>query len=467
MKLIQEQTYVLKELMNSLIKEVFSSTNEKKRKKKRQNLKKAGQIISRVFKKQINVQMKTRPEHKEKKKKKRKKRKIKKTPDYFPKDAIREVSYFVNYPTIGKVMKTSKWFNGALTDPESVLFWENKFKIEFLFEYPLYLKQVDWRQRTKLFLDEIKRIEREKDYDNEKTFLKGNEAILFHFVNRFNVYHTGPYFRVNKKLNDKFLMEVIKLNINFFNEIYSKTNDSHIYDRKKIFITYLNEINSIQKEFKKYNKEEDPQNYYDRLKELEDEKDDLNDFIEIFMTDLNNSKYKGLLKDKDVVPKLVEIDGLLLEYVDKDLRCNEDIILAAVKNNGMALEFAIWANLKKRSIVLEAIKNRRDAIKFAPEFISPGTEDKEIIDLVLETYNGAREAMEINGLLLKDVTPAFKDANLVYRAVHQNGLALEYGDPWKDNDIIVDIAIRKNPKAIQHASTRLQKIFKKKKYLKL
>ncbi len=69
-----------------------------------------------------------------------------------------------------------------------------------------------------------------------------------------------------------------------------------------------------------------------------------------------NSLPKKFLNNKEIIIKLVEINGLNLEYASKEIKQNRDVVLSAVKTDGRALWYAGNQFKKDKEIVKIAIK---------------------------------------------------------------------------------------------------------------
>ena len=75
-------------------------------------------------------------------------------------------------------------------------------------------------------------------------------------------------------------------------------------------------------------------------------------------------KNKTLLAEQHIWHGL-QNNGLILEYLRKDLRSNKEVVLTAVKNDGLALQFASDDLKNNEEVVLIALENNGSALPYA------------------------------------------------------------------------------------------------------
>ena len=101
---------------------------------------------------------------------------------------------------------------------------------------------------------------------------------------------------------------------------------------------------------------------------------------------LSFSPFSG---DKKFALKLLEKNGLALEFCSEELRDNKTVVLKAVKQNGLALKYASERLRKDQNVILEAISSNPES----RQFIDPNFEKlhKDLLDKetekVRQSYN--------------------------------------------------------------------------------
>nr|CAG4714939.1 unnamed protein product [Naegleria fowleri] len=148
--------------------------------------------------------------------------------------------------------------------------------------------------------------------------------------------------------------------------------------------------------------------------------------------------------NKDIMMKLVQENGMLLEFASDELKNDRDIVLNAVNNNGNALEFASDGLKNDIEITFLAVKNAYFALyNVCSEFKS----DKQVV----------LSAVHRHGSSLKFASDDLKnDKEVVMAAVRQNGYALSYASDDMKNDIEVVLqAVMQNIHSIDHANERM------------
>ena len=118
-------------------------------------------------------------------------------------------------------------------------------------------------------------------------------------------------------------------------------------------------------------------------------------------------------KNRDVVMRSVQYDGLSLRFADPKLLVDRELVLAAVGQNGDALAFAPAELRADREVVLTAVCQSGFALGFAP------TEHCADRDLVMA-------AVQLDGAALGFASEALRqDREVVLAAVRQDGFALK------------------------------------------
>ena len=75
---------------------------------------------------------------------------------------------------------------------------------------------------------------------------------------------------------------------------------------------------------------------------------------------------KQLLSDTEFMPKIIEINGLAIQYANTDLRDDKDLVLRAIHTSaGFALKYASKRLRADEEIIIEAIKRYRGPLKYA------------------------------------------------------------------------------------------------------
>ena len=186
------------------------------------------------------------------------------------------------------------------------------------------------------------------------------------------------------------------------------------------------------------------------------------------MIETNGSavKYAG----RELILKLVQVEGRLLEHVNPAFQDDPEIVEAATNQNpdafryasrrlvlervgidGLTLEYASREFRDDVEIVSAAIGQNRDALQFAL---------KNAILALVPRKNGKftnREAVlalvKEDGLMLREASDELReDAVIVSSAVIQNWEALGYVNPQlRDNQMILSIAMEADPRALQLA----------------
>ena len=86
-----------------------------------------------------------------------------------------------------------------------------------------------------------------------------------------------------------------------------------------------------------------------------------------------------LLKNKKFMTKVVQINGMALQYALKELRDDKQFVMMAVQNSsGFALKYASKRLRADREIVYEAVKRWKSPLKYASQELQD--EINKIID---------------------------------------------------------------------------------------
>ena len=142
-----------------------------------------------------------------------------------------------------------------------------------------------------------------------------------------------------------------------------------------------------------------------------------------------------LKKDPDIIYFTVSQNGMILENIDESLH-TLNISLAAVKNNGLALQFVVDDLKNNKDVVTFAVKQNGLAYHFASDTLK---EDPGIIYF----------AVSQNGMILENINQSLHTLNISLAAVKNNGLALQFVDnQFRIKDVIIE-AVLQNYMAIQ------------------
>ena len=121
----------------------------------------------------------------------------------------------------------------------------------------------------------------------------------------------------------------------------------------------------------------------------------------------------GIETDKPTVLIAVKSNGMALEYSSEELQNDREVVFAAVTQNGIALQYASKQLQNDRAVVLAAITQNGMALEYASNELQ---NDREVV----------LAAITKNGMALSYTSDALKaDKNLVLTAVTNNGFALE------------------------------------------
>ncbi|MDO4485532.1 MAG: DUF4116 domain-containing protein [Bacillota bacterium] len=123
-----------------------------------------------------------------------------------------------------------------------------------------------------------------------------------------------------------------------------------------------------------------------------------------------------LQNDRDVVSKLVSINGLCLKYAPTELQSDYEIVMEAVKSNASALEYASGVLKTNYEIVMAAVNEGGYALSFADKSFCDNK------DVVLAALRNSPMSLKYASNRLRG------DYDVVMEAVSQNGDALEYAD---------------------------------------
>lgn len=166
--------------------------------------------------------------------------------------------------------------------------------------------------------------------------------------------------------------------------------------------------------------------------------------------DGNNSGHKtdyiflnadALKADEEMVLKILDQDGLALQYVSNTLKDDKDVVLTAVKQDGFALQYGSARLQGEREIVLNSLLKNGMALQYAGAMLK---NDPVCVST----------AVNRNGLALQYSSDDMKDnKEIVITAVSQNGLALQFAsDKLKNDKDVVLKAVKRNGRALAHAS---------------
>ncbi|KAL9644185.1 hypothetical protein ABK040_005648 [Willaertia magna] len=209
--------------------------------------------------------------------------------------------------------------------------------------------------------------------------------------------------------NDKdIILQCLKLQTDYFKEIIS-INDK-----------FTNDIDVISLAIKKNKKY-----FEDASSEIQNSKECILKLLEI-----NPKCYFYLLdkfkKDRDIIEKVVSLDGSILEQVPKECLTN-NIVKIAVSNYGYALDY-VPKEFKTYDIALTAVKQKENALFYVP---------KEILDETIII-----EAIKKSGFIFYDVrdTKFYKERHLNLLAA-QNITQLDRicEDFRNDKEIVLEV----------------------------
>jgi len=162
----------------------------------------------------------------------------------------------------------------------------------------------------------------------------------------------------------------------------------------------------------------------------------------------NKKKYNRLttlLKSKDIMSKLINNDGLYLEYASSKLCDDKIIVKLAVSQNGLALKYASDDLKNNNKIVTLAVLQNEAALEYASNELK---NNFEIVKL----------AVSKNGLYLRYASYYLRnDYKIVELAVSQNGMALQYAsDDFKNNVEICRLAFKQDKYAKQFMNKKIR-----------
>lgn len=93
-----------------------------------------------------------------------------------------------------------------------------------------------------------------------------------------------------------------------------------------------------------------------------------------------------LLQDREFMMKVLQINGMTLQYVSKELKNDKLLVMTAVKNSsGFALKYASKKLRADREIVYEAVKHWRSPLKYASK------ELQDEINRIIDDYYSKHE----------------------------------------------------------------------------
>ncbi|EFC44680.1 predicted protein [Naegleria gruberi] len=154
---------------------------------------------------------------------------------------------------------------------------------------------------------------------------------------------------------------------------------------------------------------------------------------------------------REFVLQCVKTKGTVLEYLSEEFNRDEEIVMKAVKQNGISLEFASHELRNHREIVMKALQSNGMAFEYASIELQ---NEKEI---VLQTLNSYRY---YSGSVIDIIRGSFcsNDRDVMFEAVKQEGMALEYASLILKNDRdLVLRAVQQDGNAIQFASDELKR----------
>merc|ERR1712227_590403 len=162
-----------------------------------------------------------------------------------------------------------------------------------------------------------------------------------------------------------------------------------------------------------------------------------------------SDKLKGSV---DFFKQVVKINGLGLQYGNRDIKNNKEIVLAAVKNNGYAISFASNDLKKDSEVIMAAVEQNGEVLKIFPRARIINI-NRDIV-LAAVTQNG--KAFYYVRMFSDSFERFKKDKEIVSAAVENNGLALEYaGEQFKKDKDIVLAAVTNNYLAIRFMDSSL------------
>ncbi|KAG2382064.1 hypothetical protein C9374_005856 [Naegleria lovaniensis] len=151
-----------------------------------------------------------------------------------------------------------------------------------------------------------------------------------------------------------------------------------------------------------------------------------------------------LKSDREIVLSAVRNHGRSLKYASDDLRNDKEIALIAVQQDGWALEY-VSSDLKgDKQVVLAAVNQSGYALQYASEELR---NDREIV-LTSVTHDGYSLCYASNGMK--------QDRQVVLTAVKQRCEAIEFADDElkKDEEIVLE-AVRRDRNCFHYISRKL------------
>ena len=118
--------------------------------------------------------------------------------------------------------------------------------------------------------------------------------------------------------------------------------------------------------------------------------------------------------DKSFVMKMLEINGLALNYASLDLSNDREVVLAAINQNPAALEYASPELRGDRELVIAATRKAAETYRSILWLASPELQDDKELALI------AIKAHETGGYALSQVSPRLQDdKDVVLAAINQ------------------------------------------------
>lgn len=228
--------------------------------------------------------------------------------------------------------------------------------------------------------------------------------------------------------------------------IHMITLKEYIYDR--YFIIWLFTLIDANSEATNYfcNFLEDKKNLFEIIKHYS--------YVFRYISEKNKRKKKFIIQ-------LININGLIIKYVNSELLKN-DIVQIAVIQNGLALKYANNSIRNDIYIVSLAINQNINAFKYAlPEAILELIKDdvslyNYISPELKENHEFIKRLLNVNHSILSYLPPNILKINsIVHPIITKNGLALKFTDIRQYQKQTVLLAVKQNGLSLQYAKNDL------------
>lgn len=175
---------------------------------------------------------------------------------------------------------------------------------------------------------------------------------------------------------------------------------------------------------------------------------------------------EDLKNDRELVMMAVSKSAKSLRFASQELRSDREIALAAIKKNGAAAEFISRSLQSEKGFMTEAVKLSPSALRFASTSLR---NDRDVVfdsnslryasDDLRANRDFVREMLGREGANLKFALDFANDRELVFTAIRQNGMSLEFASTTLQNDrelVLGALTKLGDGLALQFASSQLR-----------